>query len=202
MLSPARLAAGSAASCAMTKPPAVGRRWRRAIENVPDLGSCVSLVHPGEEQVAVLKLGGTAASFNWSAAETAIRKSLKIACGGASGPGWSWSCASEFQACFRHSLGPFPKVGSGTALGMARSGNADGPIGHPAWPYRASAAAAAAGRRSAAIDQVVVHGEERQLHAVGGADLVEDVAQVVLDRVLAEHELLGDFPVGVPRHDR
>src|SRR5688500_11519629 len=48
-----------------------------------------------------------------------------------------------------------------------------------------------------AVEQAVVNGEERQLDAVGGAHLVEDVAEVVLYRVLAQRELLGDLLVRV-----
>src|SRR6266851_7544855 len=39
------------------------------------------------------------------------------------------------------------------------------------------------------IEEAMVHGEESQLETVGSPDLVEDVGQVVLDRVFAEDEL-------------
>src|SRR5262245_35901478 len=51
------------------------------------------------------------------------------------------------------------------------------------------------------VEQPMMDREERQLEAVGGPDLVEDVGEVVLDRVLAEHELARDLAVAEAGHD-
>ena len=45
------------------------------------------------------------------------------------------------------------------------------------------------------IDQTVVNGVKSELEAVGDAQLVEDVVQVVLDRLLADEKLLANFLV-------
>ena len=41
----------------------------------------------------------------------------------------------------------------------------------------------------------MLRGEQRQLQAAGHAELLEDVRQVVLDRLLADGERLGDLLV-------
>lgn len=51
-------------------------------------------------------------------------------------------------------------------------------------------------------EQPVVDREHRELEPVGDAELVEDVRQVMLDRVLGESELLRDIAVGATLDDR
>ena len=43
--------------------------------------------------------------------------------------------------------------------------------------------------------ELLVDGEKSQLQAVGNAELVKDVVQVVLDGLLADEHALGDFLV-------
>ncbi len=45
------------------------------------------------------------------------------------------------------------------------------------------------------IDQPVVNRIERQLEAVGDAEFVEDVVQMVLDGLLGDEKLFADFLV-------
>src|SRR4051812_43707361 len=53
----------------------------------------------------------------------------------------------------------------------------------------------------ASIDEFVVECGERELEAVRHAKLVEDIRDVVLDRVLADRELPRDVLVRQPAHD-
>ena len=48
----------------------------------------------------------------------------------------------------------------------------------------------------------MMQGEERQLETVRDADLVEDAGEVVLDRVFANGETLGDASVGATLDDQ
>ena len=48
----------------------------------------------------------------------------------------------------------------------------------------------------------VIDGEERQLQAVGDAQLIEDVSEVVLNSLLADVKFLGNILVRIPGHDR
>ena len=43
------------------------------------------------------------------------------------------------------------------------------------------------------VDEPVMDGVEGQLEPVGNAELVEDIVQMVLDGLLADEHLLGDF---------
>ena len=56
---------------------------------------------------------------------------------------------------------------------------------------------AAARAASGLVNQAVVDGVEGQLQAVGDAELVEDVVQVVLDGLFADKEFLADFLVAI-----
>ena len=62
-----------------------------------------------------------------------------------------------------------------------------------------------AGRGFTGQVQTLVDGVERQFQTVGNAQLVEDVVQVVLYRLLTDEHLLGHFLVlvtlGDQRHD-
>src|SRR5687768_16650672 len=80
---------------------------------------------------------------------------------------------------------------------MARKGKRDGTLGR--W-WVALSFMRSISSRILLHEQPMMDGKQRQLEPVGGAHLVEDVRQVVLDRVLAQDELLGDLPVGEPRH--
>src|ERR1700685_2197935 len=48
-------------------------------------------------------------------------------------------------------------------------------------------------RESGLINQAVVYGVESQFEAVGNAELVEDVVQVIFYRLFADEELFADF---------
>lgn len=50
-------------------------------------------------------------------------------------------------------------------------------------------------------DLAVIHRPVQQGHAVLGAGLGEDIADVVVDRSLADHQLKGDFLIGQARRD-
>ena len=52
------------------------------------------------------------------------------------------------------------------------------------------------------VDQAVVDGVEGKLQAVGNAELIEDVVQVILDGLLADEELFADFLVAVALRDQ
>jgi len=51
------------------------------------------------------------------------------------------------------------------------------------------------GRRLGLVDQTVVNRVQREFEAVGNAQLVEDVVQVILDGLLADEEFFADFLV-------
>ena len=58
-------------------------------------------------------------------------------------------------------------------------------------------------RRGAFFHQAVMDAVERQLQAVGNAQLVVDLAQIILDHLLGGADLLGDFLVAhALRHAR
>src|SRR5687767_4613969 len=52
-----------------------------------------------------------------------------------------------------------------------------------------------------AIEEAMMRGEERELDPARGPNLVEDVRQVRLDRVLADGQPLADLFVGAPAHN-
>ena len=54
-------------------------------------------------------------------------------------------------------------------------------------------------QRNVVCDQAMMQGEQRQLEPGGGPSLVEDVREVVFDRVLAERECPRDLSIGVAR---
>ena len=45
------------------------------------------------------------------------------------------------------------------------------------------------------VDQAMMDGIEGQFEAIGNAELVEDIVKVVFYGLLADKELLADFPV-------
>src|SRR5260370_15543610 len=51
------------------------------------------------------------------------------------------------------------------------------------------------------IDQSVVNGIQREFEAVGNAKFVEDVVQMVLDRLFGDEELFPDFLVAEALRD-
>ena len=57
------------------------------------------------------------------------------------------------------------------------------------------------GKHLRLIDQPVVNGVQRQFEAVGDAELVEDVVQVVLNGLLGDEELFADFLVAEALRD-
>ena len=52
------------------------------------------------------------------------------------------------------------------------------------------------------VDQAVVNGVEREFEAIGNAEFVEDVVQVVFHRLLADEKLLADFLVAETLSDK
>ena len=50
-------------------------------------------------------------------------------------------------------------------------------------------------RKSGLIDKAMVDGVEGQFEAVGDAELIEDVVQVIFHRLFADEEFLSDFAV-------
>src|SRR5260370_40840382 len=57
-------------------------------------------------------------------------------------------------------------------------------------------------RRSGGLmDEAMVDGVEREFEAVGNAELVENVVQVILDRLLADKKLFADFLVAETLRD-
>ena len=52
------------------------------------------------------------------------------------------------------------------------------------------------------IDQAVVDGVEGQFQAVGNAQFIEDVVQVILHGLFADEELFADFLVAVALRDK
>src|SRR2546426_12460247 len=52
-------------------------------------------------------------------------------------------------------------------------------------------------RRTGLPGEIVMQREQRQLEAIGHAELVEDVREVVFDRLLADRDLCRDVTVGI-----
>jgi hypothetical protein len=57
------------------------------------------------------------------------------------------------------------------------------------------------GKHLRLVDQTVVDGVQRQLEAVGHAELVKDIVQMVLDRLLGDEKLFADFLVAKALRD-
>src|SRR5262245_23453613 len=89
-----------------------------------------------------------------------------------------------------------PEDGTGRPRGeWPEGGGGHGTVGSPQGDPRGGS-----GGRGPLVQQAMVDGEECQLEAVRGPHLVEDVAQVVLHRLLAQGELLGDLLVAEAGH--
>src|SRR6202012_1263738 len=57
-------------------------------------------------------------------------------------------------------------------------------------------------RSGSLIGEAMIDGEQRQFKAIGNAELVEDIADMVLDGLFADGTALGDIGIGVSGYDQ